>query len=167
MTQDSPAPPASPRGKMTARARASYYYMAEAMRRLEWDLHHKIEATGRIPEEWHEIAQRAERQPTERVTLRLDRDVVKFFRSMGTGYGPRINDVLRSYMHARIAGVIRGADTMALFRAPEAVEDERPVWGTIAESLGEEGPDAADVQREKMARLRERMRARGFERDGR
>jgi len=172
MPQDSPEQPSSPktgppRGKMTARARASYYYMAEAMRRLEWDLHHRIEATGRIPEAWHEIAQRVEPQPTERVTLRLDRDVVKFFRSMGTGYGPRINDVLRSYMHARIAGVIRGADTMALFRAPEAVEDERPVWGSIAESLGEEGPDAADVQREKMARMRERMRLRGIETDGR
>ena len=60
-----------------------------------------------------------------------------------------------------------GAETMALFRAPEAVEDECPVWGTFAESLGEEGPDAADVQREKMARLRERMRARGFKKDGR
>ena len=167
MTEDSKREPTPARGKRTARARASYYYMAEAMRRLEWDLHHKIEATGRIPVEWHEIAQRAEPQPTERVTLRLDRDVVKFFRSMGTGYGPRINDVLRSYMHARIAGVIRGADTMALFRAPEAVEEERPVWGFIAESLGEEGPDAADVQREKMARMRERMRLRGIETDGR
>lgn len=167
MTQDSTAQTSPLRGKMTARARASYYYMAEAMRRLEWDLHHTIEATGRIPEEWHEIAQQANRQPTERVTLRLDRDVVKFFRSMGAGYGPRINDVLRSYMHARLAGVIRGADTMELFRAPDEVQDERPVWGELAESLGEEGPEVGDVLREKMARLRERMRAHGIEKHGR
>ena len=167
MTQDSTAQTSPLRGKMTARARASYYYMAEAMRRLEWDLHHTIEATGRIPEEWHEIAQQANRQPSERVTLRLDRDVVKFFRSMGAGYGPRINDVLRSYMHARLAGVIRGADTMELFRTPDEVQEERPVWGELAESLGEEGPEAGDVLREKMARLRERMRAHGIEKHGR
>jgi hypothetical protein len=35
---------------------------------------------------------------------------------MGPDYGPRINDVLRSYMHARLAGVIRGAETLAHYR---------------------------------------------------
>jgi uncharacterized protein (DUF4415 family) len=146
--------------RMTARERASYFYMAEAMRRLEWDLHQTIEATSRIPAEWHQIAQRADRQPTERVTLRLDRDVVKFFRSMGTGYGPRINDVLRSYMHARLAGVIRGAETMELFRREEEeMEAERPIWGADAASLGEGAVEEADLEREARARLREKMRA--------
>ena len=31
--------------------------MADAMRRLKWDLHQKVLTEGRIPEAWHEIAQ--------------------------------------------------------------------------------------------------------------
>ena len=162
MTEDSRAEPTPARGKRTARARASYYYMAEAMRRLEWDLHHKIEATRRIPAEWHEIAQRAERQPTERVTLRLDRDVVKFFRSMGAGYGPRINEVLRSYMHARLAGVIGGADTAEMFRKGGEFDSARPVWGETGVGLGMGEPTAEDEARDRQDRMRAFMRAHGL-----
>ena len=36
----------------------------------------------------------------ERVTLRLDRDVLAWFRSQGQGYQTRINAVLRAYMAA-------------------------------------------------------------------
>ena len=43
--------------KLTGRQRANYHYMADALRRLEHDLHNTIEATNRIPLEWHEIAQ--------------------------------------------------------------------------------------------------------------
>ncbi len=35
------------------------------------------------------------------VSLRIDRDVVDWFRSHGRGYQSRINAVLRSYMNAR------------------------------------------------------------------
>ena len=69
--------------RMRGKRAENYHYMADAMRRLEWDLHHAIEATGRIPLEWHEIAQDPARRETERVALRLDRDVMRFFRSMG------------------------------------------------------------------------------------
>ena len=82
--------------KQTPRQRAQMSYMMDVMRRLEWDLHNTIELTGRIPEEWHEIAQRRPSSGKEKVTLRLEADVLKFFRSMGPDYGPRINDVLRS-----------------------------------------------------------------------
>ena len=34
------------------------------------------------------------------VSLRLDRDVVDWFKSRGRGYQSRINAVLRSYMNA-------------------------------------------------------------------
>lgn len=37
----------------------------------------------------------------ERVTLRLDRDVVAWFRSQGRGYQTRMNAVLRAYMAAK------------------------------------------------------------------
>ena len=69
--------------KQTPRQRAQMSYMMDVMRRLEWDLHNSIEMTGRIPEEWHEIAQRRPSSGKEKVTLRLEADVLKFFRSMG------------------------------------------------------------------------------------
>lgn len=147
--------------KLTAKGRENYFYMAEAMRRLEWDLHHTIEATNRIPEEWHKIAERTDRQPTERVTIRLDRDVVRFFRSMGTGYGPRINDVLRSFMHGRLAGVINGPDTAEMFRSRDG-EGKRPVWGETGEPLGIGSPTVEDMARDRRARMREMMRAHGL-----
>lgn len=43
-----------------------------------------------------------------RLTIRLDADVVRFFKSMGPGYQPRINKVLRTFMHARLAKLIEG-----------------------------------------------------------
>jgi uncharacterized protein (DUF4415 family) len=110
----------------TPRQRAHMSYMMDAMRRLEWDLHNSIEMTGRIPSEWHEIAQKPPLPEKLKVTLRLDRDVVKFFRSMGTDYGPRINDVLRSYMHARLAGVIRGAETIDHYRNRQVYDGPKP-----------------------------------------
>jgi uncharacterized protein (DUF4415 family) len=44
-------------------------------------------------------------QPKEQVTVRLDRDVLRWFRSKGRGYQTRINAVLRSYyLHERGKG---------------------------------------------------------------
>jgi uncharacterized protein (DUF4415 family) len=39
--------------------------------------------------------------PKEQVTLRLDADVLNWFRSQGKGYQTRINTLLRAYMKAR------------------------------------------------------------------
>jgi uncharacterized protein (DUF4415 family) len=40
--------------------------------------------------------------PKEQVTLRLDRDVLEWFRAKGRGYQTRINTVLRAYyLHER------------------------------------------------------------------
>lgn len=148
-------------GRMRGKAAAHYHYMADAMRRLEWDLHHRIEVTGRVPLEWHEIAQEEGRVGTERVAIRLDKDVLKFFRSLGLGYGPRMNRVLRAYMHARLAGVIRGAETAPQFRV--AMTGERPLWGDTAAAMGEgEGPDAAERALEARLVVEERVRGMGM-----
>lgn len=37
----------------------------------------------------------------ERVTMRMDRDVLRWFKARGRGYQTRINAVLRSYVEAR------------------------------------------------------------------
>lgn len=39
--------------------------------------------------------------PKEQITLRLDPDVLKFFRKQGRGYQTTINAVLRKYMEAQ------------------------------------------------------------------
>ena len=39
--------------------------------------------------------------PKKQITLRLDPDVLKFFRKQGRGYQSTINAVLRRYMEAR------------------------------------------------------------------
>lgn len=42
----------------------------------------------------------------ERITIRLDDDVLDFFRSQGRGYQTRINAVLRTYMEACQKGLV-------------------------------------------------------------
>ena len=133
-------------GKAEAARRVNYHYMADVMRRLEWDLHQKILTEGRVPDAWHEIAR--ERGPGKkmRVTLMIEEDVVKFFRSLGEGYGPRMNRVLAGFMHARLAGLLEGGETMDYFaRRREAdLDGPKPGWGDAQkpyEALGPEGPE--------------------------
>nr|WP_294504226.1 BrnA antitoxin family protein [uncultured Rhodopila sp.] len=48
------------------------------------------------------------REPKLAVSLRLDADVLRFFRGFGAGYQTRINEVLKAFMQAR-----GGADVIA------------------------------------------------------
>lgn len=41
------------------------------------------------------------REPKVAVSLRLDADVLRFFRGFGSGYQTRINEVLKAFMSAR------------------------------------------------------------------
>ncbi len=151
--------------KLTAPQRANYHYMADALRRLEWDLHNVIEATSRIPLEWHEIARERTPRRKVKVTLLLEDDVVKFFKSMGAGHGARMNEVLRVFMHGRLAGVIRGADTIDYFKRGRGVHDgARPMWGDTGRILDGDAPATLEEkQAEVKARLREEMRRRQVE----
>ena len=131
--------------KQTPKQRAHFTYMSEVILRLEWDLHNTIEMTGHIPQEWHDIAQRTPDQPAIKVNLRLDGDVVRFFKSMGKGYGARMGDVLKSYMHARLAGVIKGADTINHFKTQETEhQGPKPRFGELAKTYDKDWKDAPD-----------------------
>ena len=104
-----------------------------------------------------------------KVTLALEADVLKFFKSMGEGYGPRINDVLRSYMHARLAGVIRGAETLAHYRErEEGHSGGKPQFGDVAKAFGWEwedaGPEATGAVRAKAQEYAQKGVAEGDER---
>ncbi|MBZ5570467.1 MAG: BrnA antitoxin family protein [Acidobacteriia bacterium] len=41
-------------------------------------------------------------EPKDRLTIRLDHDVVEWLKKAGSGYQTRINAILRSYMKARL-----------------------------------------------------------------
>lgn len=113
-----------------------HYYMGDAMRRLEWDLHNHLFEVRRIPQEWHEISTRRESKKVH-LSIRLDEDVVKWFKSMGPGYQPRMNDVLRVFMHAKLAGLIKGEETIEPFREHDEAGRKRPHWGWVEEELAD------------------------------
>ncbi|MFM2044306.1 MAG: hypothetical protein RLY86_2882 [Pseudomonadota bacterium] len=63
------------------------------------------DAAPLIDESWLATARIVEPDPKVPVTIRLDREVVEFFKDGGPGYQTRINAVLRSFMeHQRKAG---------------------------------------------------------------
>ena len=129
--------------KQTPRQRAHYTYMIDVMRRFDWDMHNRIELSDRIPALWHEIAtQRPDSQVT-RVNIGIEEDVLKFYKSMGKGYGPRINLVLKSFMHARLAGVIEGAETINHFKTRADIHAEaKPQFGDTAREVKADWTDA-------------------------
>lgn len=96
------------RGKIQ---REHFNYFCDLMGQIEWDLHQEVLDAKRIPREWHEIAKGKGTAEKIRLTLRVDGDVVRFFRKMGKGYQQRMNDVLAAWMHGRLAALIEGPDT--------------------------------------------------------
>ena len=57
-----------------------------------------------IPPGWHTAERRAPVTPPKiKVCLSLDADMMDWFKGLGRGYQPRMNAILRAYMHAVIA----------------------------------------------------------------
>ncbi len=56
-----------------------------------------------IPEDWYRDAERVVPMAKTPLSLRLDGDVVAFFKATGRGYQTRMNAVLRAYMRAALA----------------------------------------------------------------
>ncbi|WP_316015902.1 BrnA antitoxin family protein [Roseobacter sp. HKCCA0434] len=71
-----------------------------------------------IPEAWHEIEAEHPCHNRVKLTIRVDADVAKFYRAMGTGYGARMNAILRTWMMARKAMVIEGKYDRTLMDLP-------------------------------------------------
>ncbi len=123
-----PKPPGVPRKKNELYTG----YMLDAMARLEWDMHHEIGVRQRIPRAWRDIwAERAEHRK-KRITIGIDENVLKFFKSMGTGYQTRINEVLLAFMYARLAGFLEMLETPTAYRDLVKVP---PQWGDMQRNL--------------------------------
>jgi uncharacterized protein (DUF4415 family) len=71
----------------------------EAMRRRHADPEAPRPYAG-----WEDTISVALPETKEQVTLRLDRDVVRWFRAQGKGYQTRINAVLRGYVEHERGG---------------------------------------------------------------
>ncbi|MEM6386524.1 MAG: BrnA antitoxin family protein [Pseudomonadota bacterium] len=57
-----------------------------------------------VPDAWHMIEMDVDVvAPKEKITLYLDRAVVKCFRAMGTGYQARINRILETWVQMKMA----------------------------------------------------------------
>jgi uncharacterized protein (DUF4415 family) len=90
-----------------AQTEFAFHQLGQVLRDLESDLRWKLDGSVRIPAEWHRIAQEREQPLKSKITLRLDQDVVRFFRAMGQGHLTRMNAVLRAFMLARLAEVVK------------------------------------------------------------
>ena len=65
-----------------------------------------------IPPDWHRVERDAPtRRRKTKITADFDADLVRWFRAMGLGYQARMNQVLRTWMLARISGEIEGQDS--------------------------------------------------------
>ncbi|MEM8569484.1 MAG: BrnA antitoxin family protein [Pseudomonadota bacterium] len=65
-----------------------------------WNSQEKLKREH-IPSAWHTLDREAPCKPRKtKLTISLDEDMVRWFRSLGTGYQPRMNAVLRLYMLA-------------------------------------------------------------------
>ncbi len=136
---------------------AAYHELARTMRGLEEDLRWGLADSLRLPREWREIASDPAVPGKEKVTLRLDDDVLRFFRAMGAGYLTRINAVLRTFMLARLAGLVGGPEDVAY--APTAEEEARALRREILDhaagvAAAREAKAAEAEAREKVAGLR-------------
>lgn len=120
--REMPKPPGVPRKKSELHTG----YMMDALARLEWDMHNEIGVLQRIPTAWRMIWAERHQHRKKRITIGIDENVLKFFKSMGTGYQTRINDVLEAFMHARLAGFLEMLETPPAYRD---VVREQPQWG--------------------------------------
>ena len=99
----------------------AFHQLGQVLRDLETDLRWTLDGSVRIPEAWHQIAQERQQPAKEKVTLRVDEDVIRFFRAMGQGHLARMNAVLRAFMLARLAEVVKSHPDYRM--TPKEIED--------------------------------------------
>ena len=81
--------------------------MYHELRELQHDLAvHWLDRS--LPEDWQGLdTSQPLKRVKDRVTIRLDADMLRWFRRLGPGYGQRINRVLRIYWMALLSGQVK------------------------------------------------------------
>ena len=121
--------------------RTNFHHMAQTLERLEADLEGVVAIGERIPEAWHAIAMGGGRGAKVKMTLWVEADVLAFFRAMGTGHTSRMADVLKTFMHARLAGLVKGPEAVEYGGQGDAVARLKARTAELMEALrrGREG----------------------------
>lgn len=131
----------------------------DALKMIEHDLMGYLHEYRALPSDWDKIWEEQDKRDPKRVkiTISLDDDLVRFFKGMGPGYQPRMNRVLRAFMHFRLAKLIEGPDTMDYILRPQEVMDKarrKPEWGDTERMVDE-------IEAEQEARDKRKQSARG------
>ena len=123
--------------KQTKAEQLNSGHFADAMMKIKQDVVMAVVRERKLPTEWDQIWRDPSHEKT-RVTIRLDSDVVKFFRGFGKDWQPRANTVLRAFMHARIAKIVNGPDTTDfILRAQEIEQRGGHDWGDVADAVSD------------------------------
>ena len=117
-----------PETPMQSKRTAQHRAMTE-LERLQTELEERW-IDGSLPEDWQGLFFDTEIDPPKtRVTIRLDADMVRWFRKMGPNYSRLINRVLRVYWTALMAGHIKAYfahdTTPQLLASTRAILEER------------------------------------------
>ncbi|HUS55132.1 MAG TPA: BrnA antitoxin family protein [Thermohalobaculum sp.] len=81
----------------------SFARLLEDLESQEADFERFKRTRSLIPAGWHSIEHRAEVKPKKKLSLSLDADMLAWLRELGRGYQPRMNAILRAYMHGVIS----------------------------------------------------------------
>jgi hypothetical protein len=135
----------------------AYHGLACTLRDLEADLRWGLNDSQRLPRAWFDLLREPAVARKVKLTLRLDEDVLAFFRAMGTGHLTRMNSVLRAFMLTRLSGVASGPE-MVGYR-PTAEEEERSLRREVTELILKEvdARAAAEERKTEEAKRRERI----------
>lgn len=90
-----------------------------ALSELEFDLHDAVEWQRHVPRQWSDLHMRGT-PPKTKVTVRIDSDIIKYLKSLGPGYQERMNNVLRAWVAAKAAKMIRDEVRITREREEEA-----------------------------------------------
>ncbi len=126
---------------LTARQKLQYRFFHDQAMQFDYDLRHAIWGRRLLPEEWRRAFEAEPVKGKTRVTLRLDEDLVRFFRAFGPGWQGVLNRVVRAFVKARLAGILDEPGGMA---AMTRGLSRRPGWGTFEKLVQGRDPWAED-----------------------
>ena len=120
--------------EMTKTDRKHWGFGVDAMKMIEYELMGYMYEFRALPRDWDQIWEDQDKRDPKRkkITISVDEDVLRFFKGLGPGYQPRMNRILRAFMHFRLAKLIEGPDVTDYILKPDEVLEEarmKPKWG--------------------------------------
>ena len=92
--------------KRTPSERRGLYSLEQTLRMLERNLYDVWRYGEHIPDDWNDIVRMYDEEK-QRITIRVDKSAIRFFKSMGPNYQVKMNLVLRAFVQGRGAGFLR------------------------------------------------------------